>query len=105
MQLPPGGRARAASQRSNGTVKMFSDIKGYGFIAADDGEDIFVHYSGIAATGYRYLLAGERVRFAIAASPKRPIATKPVRRPSRSCHTRSVMERPHPYIGTFRDAL
>lgn len=70
------GRGPAASQRVNGTVKTFSDVKGYGFITTDDGIDIFVHYTGIAGTGYRYLLPGERVRFAIAAGPKGPIATE-----------------------------
>jgi CspA family cold shock protein len=60
----------------NGTVKTFSDIKGFGFITADDGGDVFVHYTGVAGTGYRYLMAGERVRFAIAAGPKGPLATE-----------------------------
>ena len=69
------GRAPAASERLSGTVKNFSDVKGYGFIATDDGIDLFVHYSGIAGSGYRYLMAGERVRFAVASGPKGPLAT------------------------------
>lgn len=69
-------REPAASQRLLGTVKTFSDIKGYGFITMEDGTDVFVHYSGISGTGYRYLMAGERVRFAIAAGPKGPLATE-----------------------------
>ncbi len=65
-----------ASQRLTGIVKTFSDIKGYGFITAEDGTDIFVHYTGIAGTGYRYLMSGERVRFAVAVGSKGPLATE-----------------------------
>jgi CspA family cold shock protein len=54
---------------------VFSDIKGFGFITADDGTDVFVHYTGIAGAGYRYLTPGERVRFALAAGAKGPLAT------------------------------
>jgi CspA family cold shock protein len=68
-------RAPAASQRVTGTVKDFNEIKGYGFITADDGGDVFVHYTAIVGTGYRYLMKGERVQFAIAPSPKGPVAT------------------------------
>jgi cold shock CspA family protein len=70
------GGAPAASQRIDGTVKVFSDVKGWGFITTDDGEDVFVHYTGIVGPGFRYLMAGERVRFAIAAGPKGPVATE-----------------------------
>lgn len=71
-----GNRAPAASQRLSGTVKTFSDIKGFGFITSDEGADIFVHYTGIAGTGYRYLMASERVRFALATGPQGPVATE-----------------------------
>lgn len=46
-----------------GTVKWFDSAKGYGFIAADDGTDVFVHQSGILMNGYRYLDAEQRVSF------------------------------------------
>ena len=50
---------------TQGTVKWFSQEKGYGFITPDDGdeEDIFVHYSGIAGSGFRSLEEGERVSY------------------------------------------
>ena len=47
-----------------GTVKWFSDVKGYGFIVNDEGgPDLFVHYSAIVGSGRRSLQAGARVRF------------------------------------------
>ena len=49
----------------HGTVKWFSGKRGYGFIADDDGNDIFVHYSNILMEGYKQLKAGERVCYQI----------------------------------------
>lgn len=46
-----------------GTVKWFSDKKGYGFIVQDDGPDVFVHHSDIDCEGFTVLREGERVRF------------------------------------------
>ena len=48
---------------SEGKVKWFNPRKGYGFIAADDGRDVFVHYSDITGDGYRTLVEGDTVSF------------------------------------------
>ena len=57
-----------------GTVKWFSDEKGYGFISRDDGDDVFVHFRGINGTGFRSLEEGARVSFRVTDSPKGPRA-------------------------------
>ena len=49
-----------------GIVKWFSRLRGYGFITADDGADVFVHYSAIDGRGYRNLAEGETVAFDVA---------------------------------------
>jgi cold shock protein len=49
---------------AQGTVKWFSEEKGYGFITPDEGEeDLFVHYTGIEGTGFRSLTEGDRVSY------------------------------------------
>ena len=54
-----------------GTVKWFNESKGYGFIAPDDGgDDIFVHFSAINATGFRTLSEGQAVTFDVERGPK-----------------------------------
>ena len=54
-----------------GTVKWFSDDKGYGFITPDDGtNDVFVHHSAIQMDGYRSLTEGQRVQFEIVQGDK-----------------------------------
>ncbi|MEE9415216.1 MAG: cold shock domain-containing protein [Acidimicrobiales bacterium] len=57
-----------------GTVKFFNDEKGYGFIAYDGGDDVFVHYSNIEGTGRRTLLSGQSVDFEIGDGRKGPEA-------------------------------
>ena len=60
---------------ANGTVKWFSDQKGYGFITTEDGKDIFVHYSAIKGDGYKTLEEGQAVEFDITQGPKGEQAT------------------------------
>ena len=62
---------------ATGTVKWFSDQKGYGFIKPDDenGKDLFVHHSAIVGDGYRSLEEGARVSFEAEMGPKGPQAT------------------------------
>lgn len=50
-----------------GTVKWFNAEKGYGFIATDEGPDVFVHYSAITMDGFRTLAEGDRVEFEVKA--------------------------------------
>ena len=59
-----------------GTVKWFNNIKGYGFIAPDEGEDLFVHYSEIQVDGYRTLKNGQRVSFEVSSGDKGAHALK-----------------------------
>jgi cold shock protein len=59
---------------TSGTVKWFNAEKGYGFISPESGEDVFVHFSAIQATGYRSLDEGQRVEFDVTQGPKGPQA-------------------------------
>jgi cold shock protein len=66
-----------------GTVKWFNADKGYGFIAPEQGEDVFVHFSAIQSSGYRTLEEGQVVEFDIAQGPKGAQAAnvRPVEQP------------------------
>ncbi len=57
-----------------GTVKWFSDAKGYGFIAVQGGKDVFVHFSAINGDGHRTLKEGQSVQFEVVQGPKGPQA-------------------------------
>lgn len=65
---------KETGSKIEGTVKWFSNPKGYGFISRDGGEDVFVHYSEIKGSGFRSLSAGERVEFTLRQSDKGPRA-------------------------------
>ena len=53
-----------------GTVKWFNAEKGYGFIAQENGEDVFVHFSAIQSEGFKSLDEGQRVEFDIVEGPR-----------------------------------
>jgi CspA family cold shock protein len=78
---PLRGRAEKGLfvERMKGTVKWFNNAKGYGFIGRADGPDVFVHYSAIAADGYKSLQEGDQVEFEIAEGQKGPQAANVVK--------------------------
>ncbi|MGD1072943.1 MAG: cold-shock protein [Bryobacteraceae bacterium] len=56
--------------KETGTVKWFNAAKGFGFIQRESGEDVFVHFSAIEASGYRSLDEGSKVSFVVTRGPK-----------------------------------
>jgi CspA family cold shock protein len=65
---------KEVSTVAEGTVKWFSDQKGFGFIEQEEGPDVFVHHSDINMTGFKSLAEGDRVSFEIGEGPKGPAA-------------------------------
>jgi CspA family cold shock protein len=61
-------------EKERGTVKWFNESKGYGFIARESGDDVFVHYSAITGDGFRTLNEGDSVEFVITQGQKGPAA-------------------------------
>jgi CspA family cold shock protein len=59
-----------------GTVKWFNSAKGFGFIARESGEDVFVHFKEIVGEGYKSLNEGDKVSFEVTQGPKGLQATK-----------------------------
>jgi len=60
---------------NRGTVKWFNNQKGYGFISDEQGNDVFVHYSGLNMDGYKSLEEGADVEFDVVDGAKGPQAT------------------------------
>ncbi len=64
---------------AQGTVKWFNESKGYGFITADEGKDVFVHFSAIQGEGYKTLNEGQKVSFDVVNGDKGPQAANVVK--------------------------
>jgi CspA family cold shock protein len=62
-----------------GKVKWFNEVKGYGFVTMEGGQDVFVHYSAIKGSGFRTLTENEDVEFEVNDGPKGPQAVNVVR--------------------------
>jgi cold shock protein len=71
-----GPDGSGSSARVHGSVKWFDNSKGYGFIATQNGHDVFVHHSAISGAGFKTLLEGDLVEFEIVRGPHGPMAAK-----------------------------
>ena len=67
------------SERITGTVKSFDVAKGYGYIEAGLGEDVFVYYESIIGKGFKNLSVGDRVEFSLYRQPRGPVAVEVAR--------------------------
>ena len=67
------------TEMSKGTVKWFNNQKGYGFICDEQGNDVFVHYTGLKMNGFKSLEAGQAVEFEVVNGAKGPQATNVVK--------------------------
>jgi CspA family cold shock protein len=56
--------------KEQGTVKWFSNNKGYGFISRETGDDVFVHHTAIEGAGFKSLNEGDKIEFEVARGPK-----------------------------------
>jgi len=70
----PGTQASQEKNMASGKVKWFDNKKGFGFIAQDSGQDVFVHHTSILGQGYKTLNEGEEVSFEVISSDKGPKA-------------------------------
>ena len=71
--------SKEVQKMANGTVKWFNESKGFGFIAGEDGSDVFVHYSSIQSNGFKSLAEGDTVSFDTENGPKGLKATNVVK--------------------------
>ena len=74
--MKPRGKKGGLQDMPQGTVKWFNGDKGYGFIEPDDGsDDVFVHHTGIAGSGFKSLGEGDKVSYEVSQGQKGPQAT------------------------------
>jgi cold shock protein len=79
LQLVIGICRNGDLKMATGKVKWFNAEKGYGFITAEDGKDVFVHYSAIQSDGYKTLDEGASVQFDVTESDRGPQASNVVK--------------------------